>query len=63
MHKLVFAMFVGLLRACDALVKPVKVYPLSKAGNPPEPRFIDMTDKLYNAVVTNDDSFFVSLAA
>src|SRR5271165_6286399 len=29
------------VRAGDALVKQVKVYPLSKAGNPPEPRFIE----------------------
>ena len=46
----------------DALVKQVKVYPLSQASNPPAPRFIDMTDKLYNAVVPYDDSFYVSLA-
>ena len=50
------------VRAGDALVKQVRIYPLSKAGNPPEPRFIDMTDKLYNAVVPYDDSFYVSLA-
>jgi hypothetical protein len=49
-------------RAGDALVKQIKLYPLSKAGNPPEPRFIDMTDKLYNAVVPYDDSFYDSLA-
>ena len=50
------------VRAGDALVKQIKVYPLSKAGNPPEPRFIDMTDNLYNAIVPYDDSFYVSLA-
>ena len=50
------------VRAGDALVKQIKIYPLSKAGNPPEPRFVDMTDKLYNAVVPYDDSFYVSLA-
>ena len=50
------------VRKGDALVKQIKVYPLSKAGNPPEPRFVDMTDKLYNAVVPYDDSFYVSLA-
>lgn len=50
------------VRAGDALVKQVKVYPLSKAGSPPEPHFIDMTDKLYNAVVPYDDSFYDSLA-
>ena len=50
------------VRAGDALVKQIKIYPLSKAGNPPEPRFMDMTDKLYNAVVPYDDSFYDSLA-
>ena len=50
------------VRKGDELVKQVKVYPLSKASNPPEPHFIDMTDKLYNAVVPYDDSFFDSLA-
>jgi hypothetical protein len=50
------------VRVGDALVKQVKVYPLSRAGNPPEPRFVDMTGKLYNAVVPYDDSFYVSLA-
>ena len=50
------------VRAGDALVKQIKIYPLSKAGNPPEPRFVDMTDKLYNAVVPYDDSFYDSLA-
>lgn len=42
------------VRKGDELVKQVKIYPLSKASNPPEPRFIDMTGKLYNAVVPYD---------
>jgi len=50
------------VRKGDALVRKIKIYPLSKAGNPPEPRFVDMTGKLYNAVVPYDDSFYVSLA-
>ena len=50
------------VRAGDELVKQIRIYPLSKAGNPPEPHFIDMTDKLYNAVVPYDDSFYDSLA-
>jgi hypothetical protein len=50
------------VRAGDALVKQITVYPLSKAGNPPEPRFVDMTDTLYNAIVPYDDTFYVSLA-
>ena len=50
------------VRAGDTLVKQVRVYPLSQAGNPPEPRFVDMTGKLYNAVIPYDDSFYDSLA-
>src|SRR5271166_4245526 len=50
------------VRAGDALVQQIRIYPLSQAGNPPKPRFVDMTDKLYNAVVPYDDTFFVSLA-
>jgi len=50
------------VRAGDALVKRVKIYPFSQAGNPQEPRFIDMTGILYNAVVPYDDSFYDSLA-
>jgi hypothetical protein len=50
------------VRAGDALVKQIRIYPLSKAASPPEPHFIDMTGKLYNAVVPYDDSFYVSLA-
>ncbi len=34
-------------RAADALVKQIRIYPLSKAASPPEQRFIDMTDKIY----------------
>ena len=41
------------MRAGDALVKQVKVYPFSKAASPPESHFIDMTGKLYNAVAVN----------
>jgi len=50
------------VHAGDALVKSVKVYPLSKASNPPEQRFIDMNAKVYNAVVPYDDTFYESLA-
>jgi hypothetical protein len=49
-------------RAGDALVKQIRIYPLSKNASPPEPRFVDMTDKLYNAVVPYDETFFTSLA-
>ena len=30
----------------EVVVKQVKIYPLKKASNPPEPRFIYMTGKL-----------------
>jgi len=50
------------VRAGDALVKQIRIYPLSKAASPPEPHFIDMTGKLYDAVVPYDDRFYDSLA-
>ncbi len=50
------------VRAGDALVRQIRIYPLSKAGSPPEPHFIDMTGKLYDAVVPYDDRFYDSLA-
>ena len=50
------------IRAGDALVKRIRIYPLSKASSPPEPHFIDMTGKLYDAVVPYDDRFYESLA-
>ena len=50
------------VRSGDALVKQIRIYPLSKAASPPESHFVDMTGKLYNAVVPYDDSFYVSLA-
>ena len=50
------------VRAGDALVKQIRIYPLSQAGSPPVPRFVEMTGKLYNAVVPYDDTFYDSLA-
>ena len=49
-------------RAGDALVRQVKIYPLSKAANPPEQRLLDMTDILYNGLVKYDETFFTSLS-
>jgi hypothetical protein len=49
-------------RAGDALVKQVKVYPLSKADNPPAQRFVDMTDIMYDGLVHYDESLYTSLA-
>jgi hypothetical protein len=45
-----------------ALVKQTRVYPLSKATNPPEQRFVDIYGKLYDGIVRFDGSYFVNLA-
>jgi hypothetical protein len=50
------------VRAGDALVQQVKIYPLSKAGNPPPQRFVDMTDIMYDGLVKYDETFYASLA-
>ena len=50
------------VRAGDALVGQVRVYPLSQAANPPKQRLLDMTDILYDGLVKYDESFFASLA-
>ena len=44
------------------LVKQVKIYPLSKAANPPAQRLLDMTEVMYNGLVKYDETFFTSLA-
>jgi hypothetical protein len=50
------------VKAGDGLVQQVKIYPLSKAANPPTQRFLDMTDVLYNGLIKYDETFFASLA-
>ena len=50
------------VKAGDGLVQQVKIYPLSKAANPPAQRFLDMTDVLYNGLIKYDETFFTSLA-
>jgi hypothetical protein len=50
------------VQAGDELVKQVKVYPLSKAANPPAQRLLDMSDILYNGLVAFDETFFTSLS-
>lgn len=50
------------VQAGDALVQQVKIYPLSKAANPPAQRLLDMTDVMYNGLVKYDETFFTSLA-
>jgi hypothetical protein len=48
--------------AANALVKQIRVYPLSQAAAPPTQRFIDMTDTLYSGLVRYDLTMYVSLA-
>jgi hypothetical protein len=50
------------VRAGDALVKQVRIYPLSKAVNPPAQRLLDMTDVIYNGLISYDATFFTSLS-
>jgi len=45
------------VQAGDALVKQVKIYPLSQAANPPAQRLLDMSDILYNGLVMNRPGF------
>jgi len=45
-----------------ALVKQLKLYPLSKAANPPATRFVDMFGKVFDGIVRYDESFYASLA-
>lgn len=48
--------------AGNALVQKVRIYPLSKAANPPTQRLLDMTDVMYNGLIPYDETFFTSLA-
>jgi hypothetical protein len=45
-----------------ALVKKLRLYPLSKAGSPPEQQFVDMSGKLFDGIVRFDESFYAGLA-
>src|SRR6476646_6009885 len=49
------------VEAALALVKKLRAYPLAKAANPPEQRFIDIHGKTFDGVPNFDESFFVSL--
>jgi hypothetical protein len=49
-------------QAGNELVKQVKIYPLSKADNPPAQRLLDMTEVMYNGLVKYNETFFTSLA-
>jgi hypothetical protein len=50
------------VKAGDGLVQQVKIYPLSKAANPPAQRLLDMTEVMYNGLVKYDETFFTNLA-
>lgn len=50
------------VRAGDALVQQVRVYPLARAAAPSAQRFVDMTDILYDGLVRYDETFFARLA-
>ena len=50
------------VRAGDALVGQVKIYPLSKAANPPAQRLLDMTEVMFDGLIKYDETFFTSLA-
>jgi len=49
-------------KAGNDLVKQVKIYPLSKAANPPAQRLLDMTKVMYNGLIKYDATFFTSLS-
>jgi hypothetical protein len=45
-----------------ALLKKMRIYPLSKADNPPEQRFVDAAGKLWDGYPRMDGSFYAVLA-
>src|SRR5262249_53340238 len=49
------------VQAGDELVKQVKVYPLSKAANPPAQRLLDMSEVMCDGLVNFDETFFTIL--
>jgi hypothetical protein len=50
------------VRAAIAHVKQLKTYPLAAANSPPEQRYVDMADTLWDGIVRFDESFYKSLA-
>jgi hypothetical protein len=46
----------------NALVQQIKIYPLSKAVNPPPQRLLDMTEVMYNGLIKYDETFYTLLA-
>jgi hypothetical protein len=51
----------GLAPAVENIKSKLKIYPLSKADNPPATEFINMSGKSYSTIVTRDISFFEDL--
>ena len=49
-------------QAGNELVKQIRIYPLSKAANPPAQRLLDMTEIVYNGLIKFDKTFFASLS-
>ena len=45
-----------------ALVKQLRLDPLSKTGAPHEQRFIDMAGRVFDGIARMDESFYASLA-
>ena len=51
----------GLEPAVENIKSGLKIYPLSKADNPPPTKFINFSGKSYSTIVTRDISFFEDL--
>ena len=49
-------------QAGNELVKQIKIYPLSKAANPPAQRLLDMSEVMYNGLIKFDETLFTSLS-
>lgn len=62
LRSIVASMSASDVSAGNALVKQLRVYPLSQAANPPTQRFVDMTDTMYSGLVQYDSSFYTRLA-
>jgi hypothetical protein len=45
-----------------AYLKHIRVYPLSRAAAPPQSKYVDMVDTIWDTVPRFDESFYVSLA-
>ena len=50
------------VRKAIAYLKQLKVYPLAVVNSPPEQRYVDMADTLWDGIVRFDESLYASLA-